>query len=605
MRQAETLYRGILLVQADHHAALHMLGYLRFQQGRSVEALRWISKSLEVEPRNAGAWSNIGLVQANLGRLDQALASYEKALALKPDHVGALYNRGGALLDLKRPEEALKSYDRALSVKPDYVEALINRGNAQRELGRREEALTSYDRALALRPDFFGALINRANALEELGRHEEALESYDNALALNPNSPPALLNRGNVLKALNRLEEALHSYDRALALHPKYAEAYGNKALLLTELGRFDQASAAIAKTVELAPEKVASCFSRLSPRKSGREDPYVRAMEARARQMPSLSQDEQIDLHFALGKAYAEMDAHELSFQHLLAGNALKRKQTNYDEASALGNLERMRTAFSRRVLRAKEGAGDASDVPVFVLGMPRSGTTLVEHILATHPKVFGAGETDDFDKSIVTLDAANANRFDCLGGLSHISGEQLRQLGSRYVGRIRRHAPTADRVINKTPANFRLTALIHLALPNARIIHVRRDPADTCLSCFSKRFTGDLPYTYDLAELGRYYRAYETLMAHWRDVLPVGRMLEVRYEDLVGDLEGESRRIIAYCRLEWDPRCLDFHETERLVQTASAIQVRRPVYRSSVGRWRAFERHLSPLLAELGRQG
>jgi hypothetical protein len=250
---------------------------------------------------------------------------------------------------------------------------------------------------------------------------------------------------------------------------------------------------------------------------------------------------------------------------------------------------------------MRSNEGVGEQSSVPVFILGMPRSGSTLVEQILASHPKVFGAGEIDDFGKAILGLSGAARRAITSPEVVSLMSGEQLRQLGASYVGRIKAAAPAAQRITDKMLENFRFTGLIHLALPNARIIHTRRDPIDTCLSCFSKRFAENLPYTYDLGELGRYYRAYEALMAHWRSVLPQNVMLEVRYEEVVADLEGQARRILAHCGLEWDPHCLDFHKTERPVRTASVAQVRQPIYKSSVGRWRAFESFLGPLLAEL----
>jgi hypothetical protein len=223
----------------------------------------------------------------------------------------------------------------------------------------------------------------------------------------------------------------------------------------------------------------------------------------------------------------------------------------------------------------------------------MARSGTSLVEQILASHPKVFGAGE-------LKTLMDSVATPFPDV--ISSIGGQGLREIGAKYVAEIRRLSPNAERIVDKMPANYRFAGLIHLALPNARIIHVCRNPLDTCFSCFSILFGGEQRYSYDLGELGRYYRCYEKLMEHWRRVLPPGVMLEVEYEKLIEDLEGEARRVIAHCDLEWDAACLSFHETERPVRTASAQQVRQPVYRSSIGRWRPYARPLSPLIEALG---
>jgi hypothetical protein len=232
----------------------------------------------------------------------------------------------------------------------------------------------------------------------------------------------------------------------------------------------------------------------------------------------------------------------------------------------------------------------------------MPRSGTTLVEQILASHPQVFAAGETDDFSTAMLQVDGLGGDVAPSPEAAASMSAHQLHALGARYTKLITRGAPAGAWVTDKTMENFRVAGLIQLALPNAKLIHVRRDPRDTCLSCFSKLFWGYLPYTYDLAELGRYYRLYDGLMAHWRRVIPATVMLEVRYEDVVGDLEGQTRRILTHCGLDWDDRCLDFHLTDRPVRTASATQVRQPIYDRSIGRWRSYAPFLEPLFAALG---
>ena len=232
----------------------------------------------------------------------------------------------------------------------------------------------------------------------------------------------------------------------------------------------------------------------------------------------------------------------------------------------------------------------------------MPRSGTTLIEQILDSHPEVYGAGEINDLQAAAFERGGATAATLSAPESAWRMRPEDFLGLGEAYLARLQSRSGSATRIVNKTNENFRHAGLIALALPQARIIHVRREPLDTCVSCFSTLFLEDLPYTYDLAELGRYYRAYEALMAHWRRVLPPGMMLEVRYEDVVADLEGEGRRILAHCGLDWDPRCLDFHKNDRSVRTASATQVRQPINARSVGRWRAYEPFLGPLIEALG---
>ena len=557
--KAEKLYTAILATQPNHFDALYMLGTLLARQGRNAEALVRMSAALKLNPTSAEAFSNIGVVHAKLGHPAEALASFDKALALRPASPELLNRRGNALKDLKRPVEALASYDKAIEHKPDYAEALNNRGAALLDLKRPLAALVSFDKAVALKPTYVQAFNNR----------------------------------GTALMALRRPAEALASYDRALVLNPNHAKAHNNRGTLLIELGRFDEAYRSFERAIELDPRNAPSYYSLAISKRLALDDPKVRAMKVLAQDLSSLSVDSQIYLHFALGKIFAENRDHEQSFHHLFRGNALKRRQIAYDEAAALGLFERARTVFTDELTRRNAGLGHPSCVPLFILGMPRSGTTLVEQILASHPQVYGGGEVDDFHKVAVALHFPNI--------ASQMSTERLHQVGKIYLDGIRDAAPEAMRITDKTPSNFRFTGLIHLVLPNARIIHTRRAPLDTCLSCFSTLFAEGNSYSYDLKELGRYYRGYEALMAHWRSVLPLSVMLEVQYEDVVTDLEHQARRIVAHCGLEWDDACLDFHKTQRPIRTASAAQVRQPIYKSSVGRWRAYEPLLGPLLAEL----
>jgi tetratricopeptide (TPR) repeat protein len=631
LNDADSLYRAILKAQPAHVEANHFLGVVRLQQGRNAEALDLIGAALRANPNSPLALTNFGTALERLGRPEAALASFDQALALKPDFVQALHCRGQALLALGRPQEALASYDRALAIRPGDANALANRAMALVALGRPEAALASFDRAIAIapghfealnyrgaallavnrpeaalasferaiaiRPDYAEAFNNRAIALNALKRLEQALASLDQALALKPDFSEAFCNRGNALKALGRFDAALASYDRAIALNPGNAEYFRNKGDLLAELGHVDEAVAAIETSITLAPRRTRAYYSLTLFKRMTPEDRNFRAMEALARDMNSLSADEQINLDFALAKAYADIGDPERSFRRLAEGNALKRKSIAYDETAALDFFARIRKTFTAALMRELAGAGEASRAPVFILGMQRSGTTLVEQILASHPKVLAAGERDDFEQSVAELQRAATGGLQFPEMFAQASGEDLRRLGAIYLRRIGVAESHAARITDKMPGNFLRVGLIRLALPNARIIHARRDPMDTCFSCFTQSFVENPPYVYDLAELGRYYRGYEGLMAHWREVLPEGAMLEVQYEDVVADLEGQARRIVAHCGLEWDARCLEFYRTERQVRTASLVQVRQPIFKSSIGRWRAYEAFLGPL--------
>ena len=269
---------------------------------------------------------------------------------------------------------------------------------------------------------------------------------------------------------------------------------------------------------------------------------------------------------------------------------------------------FDQIEAAFTPELIAEKSGGGDPSSMPIFVIGMPRSGTTLVEQIIASHPQVHGAGELKTFNDVVLTVHGPDGKTIPYPDFVPALAAGPLKQIGSRYLALVRDLVSRSDGekkdapyVTDKMPSNYYFAGLIHLALPNAKIIHTMRDPVDTCISCFSKLFAGEQNHTYDLGELGRYYKRYQQLMAHWRRVLPPGRIFDVRYEDVVADVEGEARRIIAHCGLPWDDRCLAFHETRRPIRTASATQVRQPIYKSAVGRWRVYEQQLGPLLIAL----
>jgi tetratricopeptide (TPR) repeat protein len=461
-------------------------------------------------------------------------------------------------------------------------------------------ALASYDRALKVQPNNVEALYNRGLILHELKRFDEALASYDRALTRQPDFADALNNRGNTLHELKRFEEALASYNRTLMLRPNFAEANYNLGLTLTKLGHLSEARTALERAVALAPSKVKYRCDLGNITRFGAGDAHLAALKKLAD--ATLSVGDRIELHFALGKAYDDLGRHADAFTQWLDGNSLKRRQIAYDEAATLGTLDHVRTVFTSELIRTWQNVGNPSPVPVFIVGMMRSGSTLVEQILASHPRVFGGGELTflpDAVQGIQTIRGGSAIYPKLVSGMTE---EAFQDLGGRYLTKIERLASDPIRITDKMPSNFIFAGLIHLALPNAAIIHTIRDPVDTCLSCFSKLFTEGQHHTYDLAELGRYYRHYQALMAHWHRVLPAGRILDVRYEDVVADLEGQARRIIAHCGLDWDPQCLAFYQTERPILTASAAQVRQPIYNGAVGRWRLHEEALRPLLAEMG---
>jgi tetratricopeptide (TPR) repeat protein len=581
---------------ADAHTnlgnALQLLGRLDAAQPH-------YERALALDPFRPEPHNNLAVLLAAQNRVDVAIAHYEAALALKPDYYEALNNLGNALQSVGREAEAVHRYELAVSLRPDHAEARSNLGNVLAALKRPLDAIEQYEKALAIRPDFPEVYNNLGNALSSVGRCDEAITRYRQALALRPAYAGAHNNLGTALLASARPEEAVTHYQQALACEPNNADIHNNLGIALNTLGELAQASQAFARAIRFAPRKPEFYLNILSLKRMTADDPLLVAMLELYRDVASLDVQKQIALHFALGRGLEDLSEHARSFQHLIMGNALKRRELIYDEAATLALFERTQATLSTELMYDKRGAGDPSRIPIFVLGMPRSGSTLVEQILASHSQVFGAGELADLDDSIDTVARLNNGSYPQM--VVRMSSEQLRQLGMKYVDRIRARAPAAARIVDKMPANFVSIGLIHLALPNARIIHTSRDPVDTCLSCFSLLFAGGHPYSYDLAELGRYYRGYHRLMQHWRAVLPAGVMLEVRYEDVVTDLSGQARAMVRHCGLEWEEACLSFHKTRRPIQTASMYQVRQPIYRTSVGRWHRYQDLLQPLLHAL----
>ena len=599
---ALTGYDAAIGLNPTFAQALNNRGLALMALDRRPEALASYDIALAFQPGYLLALCNRGRALQELGRPEEAVASYDAALLQRPDYLEALNNRGAALQDLGRLDEALASLDAALAVKPDYADALNNRGNVLKAMGRLQEAQASYGAAIDANPVFVEALCNRGYLEWTLGRPADALASYDRALAIDPGQVEAHNVRAIALTSLNRPLDALAAYDAALALKPDFADALGNKGMLLAELGLLEQARAALEAAIDLDPANIRAYYNLTLCRKMAAGEPRVRAMEALAGDPGGFSLDDQIFLHYALAKAYADVGDAAAAFAQLETGARLKRGSVVYDEAQAIARLDQTRQAYPQARLDALAGAGDPSTQPIFIVGMPRSGSTLIEQILASHPQVFAAGESDLLPRAMSSLGVDAGALLADPDATSARAARAFGDVGQAYATMLAHVAPEAARVTDKALENFAALGLIHLALPNAKIIHTRRDPIDTGLSCFQKLFGGDLPYTYDLGELGRYHRAYARLMDHWRAVLPAGVMLEVDYEAATADLEGEARRIIDHCGLDWDDRCLDFHQTRRWVHTASAAQVREPIYRSSVGKWRAYEPFLGPLIEALG---
>jgi tetratricopeptide (TPR) repeat protein len=460
-------------------------------------------------------------------------------------------------------------------------------------------ALAWLDQALILEPANGLALGARANLLRELNRTHEGLADGRHWVALEPRNGAAHWCLAQLHQALGQDEEAVQDYTRAVELLPHPAQAMTDCAILLLELGRRHAGEQMIDRALAADRTFAAAWYTRAEIKTFAANDPDLPEMEAllqdsSGQTAPGAARDTVL-LSYALAKAYADLGEVRRARGHLDSGSRLKRAGLNYDPGVDERSMAAIAAGFPKECLEQMRGGGDPSASPIFIVGMPRSGTTLVEQILASHPHIHGGGECDHLERLVREL---GTDYPECAMPLA---AERLAELGRRYVAM----APPprgASRVTDKMPYNYLHLGLIHAMLPNARIIHCVRDPLDTCIACYSRLFTRGHEFSYDLGEVGRYYRSYARLMAHWRRVIPSDRLMEVSYERIVNDLEAQARRLIDFCGLPWEASCLRFHETPRTVRTASLHQVRRPLYRGSVGRAASFGAGLDTLKDALG---
>ena len=581
-------------------AAIAEAGAL-IQRGQPGEALERLAEAARRAPRSLELQMTLGSLAQQLGRAEDARDAFAAAVAAAPDDAQAHYFLATAHEDLGALDDAVAAYRRAVELEPDTLEAWFNLAGVLADRGALGEAVGAFRRAAALGPEVPETHHGLGAALAREGAYDEAIEALERAVALKPDFADAHFALGNALRGLMRPDEAAERFRAAIAARAGFAEAHLNLAGCLQELGRFKEAESLLQKAIALNPGLAEAHYQSLRHRKVTEADRAELDRITALAERPGLPDGDRVNLHFALGKAHDDLADWDTAFAHFEAANRLKRAQTDYDPDALVAQFDAIAALVDRDFIAARDGLGDPDERPVFIVGMPRSGTTLVEQILASHPQVFGAGELPVIGRIAAALHRETGAGASYPAGLSELDRATARRLAARYLDRTRELDPDAARVTDKMPSNFIHLGLIALLLPAARIIHCVRDPVDTCLSCYVQNFTLPLRFSHDLAELGHYHVQYERLMAHWREALPEPPF-QIGYEDLTAEPERLSRALVAFAGLDWDDRCLAPHETERAVGSASAWQVRQPIYRSSVKKWRHYERHLAPLLDALG---
>jgi tetratricopeptide (TPR) repeat protein len=543
---------------------------------------------LEARPADGMLWKILSVSLLRQGGAP-ALPALKRAVELLPQDAEVHLNLGIALAEAGRRDEAVASYRQALSLNPASVEALNNLGNILRELGERREALILYQRALELDPGRVDSECNRATVLFELRRLADAEKCFRRAVALMPDYAQAQLGLAALLRVQGRTDEAESCCRAALSVEPSSAAATSLLGELHADRGRFDEAQRLFERAIASDASFPTPYCGIAQHRRMTRADTSWRAgVEALlARPLPL---GQRMSLRYALGKYFDDTGQYDAAFDSYRQANELSQRfGTRYDRARLSERIDRIIAGFDAGFMRHGDPGAWQSQLPVFIVGMPRSGTSLTEQILASHPEVFGAGEVRFWDDAYSSLEKSVAAGSGIAGALPGLARDYLVRVSAASGGR--------NRVIDKMPANFLYLGLIHAAFPRARIIHMQRHPLDTCLSIYFQNFFNMGPYANDFGNLAHYYEEYLRVMAHWRALLPATALLEVPYEALIADQEGWSRRMLEFIGLDWDTRCLEFHRTERVVITASRWQVRQKIHGGSAGRWRHYEKHLGPL--------
>ena len=538
------------------------------------------------------------------GDVTAAERDYREVLALAPEQSQALQHVASFELERGRRDEALGLLRRAAESDPTDAVCRNNLGNLLQEADQLDEALEHYRAALREAPRYESACFNLARTLHKQGQFDTAAGWLRELTSWRPEDAEAWTALGLALQDAGRVDDALAAHRRALALEPSSADAHNNLGAVYMDLGEFSRAEASFQAAIENDPTHAPAFANLVTTRRFDRADePVVQRMEA----LLGRAEDAQaIDLNFALGKVREDRREFAPAFSHYQAANALKRRSLHYDRAQARVRADALAAAFDAGTLERCRGYGDSSEVPVFIVGMPRSGTTLVEQIVASHPQAFGAGELPHLERLALSLPRRVGASEPYPRCASSLDERGAKALAREYLHELREAGGGATRVTDKMPSNYLHLGLVAIALPRARVIHCRRDPMDVCTSIYSRHFAHRLAYAYAYAleDIAAEYLAYERLMAHWRTILDL-ETLAIRYEDLVADPARATRALLEFCELPWDARCLRFYETARSVRTASNWQVRQPVYRDAVERWRRFEAFLAPLRKALEASG
>jgi tetratricopeptide (TPR) repeat protein len=594
-------YRRAVERDPRHENARFALALALLDTRQPAEAAGHLERLRAAHPQDVAVLNSLGLARVASGEPAEAVACFEAATRAAPSDAASWQNLAEVLLSLDRLEEALAAAERARVLAPDNAKVRRTHGHACLMMERYEEAITHLAPLVAASPDDHLARLWLVRALTDLGRLDEALAHCEAGIRQAPQRTEFQVYKGNVLRHAGRYDEARAAYEGALALDPDAVDALNNLAFLCADLGEREQARGLLARALAIQPDAPEVWLNLVKSGELHALDEGARSALEASLAREDLPSESRLVMHFALGQFYDAQKRYDEAFEHYVLGNALKRRTVRFLPERFQQWVAAIRETFDAGLLQRLAGCGDPSERPVFIVGMPRSGTTLVEQIVASHPDVHGADELTRITELAEGLRLPGGEEYP--RAAAALDCARVGELARDYLGYLASLDADAARVTDKMPSNHFHLGLIGVMFPNARIVHCHRDPMDACLSNFIQLFGGGHYYSYSLDDIAVYYNAYVDLVAYWHRLLP-GRILDLRYEDLVEHQERESRRLVDWLGLPWDARCLAFYDTRRMVRTASHHQVRQPIYGSARGRWRRYEKHLAGLRAAIGAE-
>ena len=592
LKEAEEQLRLALSLNADFPQLYEDLGSVLAMNGNYEEAIPLFEKAIRLEPRLPLAHKKLGQALAAIGRGEDADEQFEEYFEKDPEAgavaIGANHLRSG------RKDEAIKVFRDVLRKNPENVSAIRYLGLAYfREEKNFEEAEAWLRRATSIAPDFTAAWMNLGPVLLEMNKHMEAIECYKSALKAAPDDGLVWAGLAHAYAQASYPEESVTAFEKAITLGAASAGVQMGFAHVLKTVGDQDRALDAYRAAIKEKPDFGEVYWSMANLKIFKLEDVEVAAMEKQLED-GSLSDSADVHFRFALGKAYEDKKDHDKAWYYYDTGNKANRHLVSHSPVDMELRHSEIMEVFNEKFIAEHSGNGYEAADPILIVGLPRSGSTLVEQILASHSQVEGTSELPVLSKLAATIGRYRSDNIQFPKTALDLRERDWKALGQQYMENSARHRLT-DRpyFTDKLPNNFPLIGLLHLILPNAKVINARRHPLDSCLGCYKQLFARGQTFTYDVEDLAHYYRNYDEVIQHWNRVLP-GKVLDVHYEETVTDLEGQVRRILDHCELPFEEGCVNFHETKRAVKTASSEQVRQPIYTGALGKWRDYEDHL-----------